>query len=222
VKAQFDMRRRSLFAFCKGFGLLILLFLAVYVPVFAVAGPLRHSPELLVPLVIVLSLGIAICLTAFFIRSGRMSVAEFGLRFCTSVYVVVALVVGLPLALAATYFTLHAHEAGPLVGLSVSPAISIIYFGIGAPIQEEVIFRGLLQSVLTRSFSLYEVSTHSAPLIVATLFGASHLVVGPVTAVAALLLGIVAGELRLWSASLLPAVIVHALFNLCGMFWPQA
>ena len=60
------------------------------------------------------------------------------------------------------------------------------------------------------------------PLIVAVLFGASHLVVGPVTAVAALLLGIAAGELRLSSASLLPAVIVHALFNLCGVFWPQA
>lgn len=216
------MRGRSLFAFCKGLSLLILLFLAVYVPVFAVAGAIRHSPELLVPVVIILSLGIAICLIAFFIRCGRMSVAEFGLRFCTSVYVVVALAVGLPLALAATYFSIHAHEAGPLAGLSVSPAISIIYFGIGAPIQEEVIFRGLLQSVLARSFTLYEVSVHSSPLIVAVLFGASHLVVGPVTAVAALLLGIVGGELRLRSASLLPAVIVHALFNLCGMFWPQA
>jgi membrane protease YdiL (CAAX protease family) len=216
------MRGRSLFAISRGLGLLILLFLAVYVPVFAVAGALRHSPELLVPVVIVLSLGIAICLIAFFIYSGRMSVAEFGLRLCTSVYVVVALVIGLPLALAATYFSIHAHEAGPLSRLSVSTAISIIYFGIGAPIQEEVIFRGLLQSVLARSFTLYEVSAHSSPLVVAVLFGASHLVVGPVTAVAALLLGIVAGELRLWSASLLPAVIVHALFNLCGMFWPQA
>jgi hypothetical protein len=212
----------SIFAFCKGLGLLILLFLAVYVPVFVVAGALRHSPELLVPVVIVLSLGIAICLIAFFIRRRGMSVAEFGLRLCTPVYVVVALVVGLPLALAATYCSIHAHEAGPLARLSISPAISILYFGIGAPIQEEVIFRGLLQSVLARSFALREASAHAPPLIVAMLFGASHLVVGPVTAASALLLGIVAGELRLRSASLLPAVIVHALFNLSGMFWPQA
>jgi membrane protease YdiL (CAAX protease family) len=215
------VRGSSILTFCKGLGLLILLFLAVYVPVFAVAGALRHSPELLVPVVIVLSLGIAIGLISFFIRSRGMSVAEFGLRLCTPVYVVVALVAGLPLALAATYCSIHAHEAGPLAGLSISPAISILYFGSGAPIQEEVIFRGLLQSVLARSFALREASAHAAPLIVAVLFGASHLVVGPVTSVAALLLGIAAGELRLRSASLLPAVIVHALFNLCGMFWPQ-
>jgi hypothetical protein len=71
------MRGSSIFAFYKGFGLLILLFLAVYLPVFAVAGTLRHSPELLVPVVIVLSLGVAICLIAFFIRSCGMSVAEW-------------------------------------------------------------------------------------------------------------------------------------------------
>jgi membrane protease YdiL (CAAX protease family) len=216
------MRGSSIFAFCRGLGLLVLLFLAVYVPVFAVAGALRHSPGLLVPVVIVLSLAIAIGLIAFFVRSRGMSVAEFGLRLCRPMYLVAASIIGLPLALAATYCSIYAHEAGPLAGLSISLAVSILYFGIGAPIQEEVIFRGLLQSVLARSFSLHEASPHAAPLIVAMLFGASHLVVGPVTAAAALLLGITAGELRLRSASLLPAVIVHALFNLCGMFWPQA
>lgn len=212
------MRGSFNFALCKGLGLLILLFLAVYVPVFAAAGALRHSPELVVPIVIVLSLAIAIGLIAFFIRRHGMSVAEFGLRSCAPLYVVVALIAGLPLVLAATYCSIHAHEGGPLAGLSISFAISILYFGIGAPIQEEVIFRGLLQSVLAKSFTLHGASAHAAPFIVAVLFGASHLVVGPVTAVAALLLGTVAGELRLRSASLLPAVIVHALFNLCGMF----
>lgn len=84
-----------------------------------------------------------------------------------------------------------------------------------------MIFRGLLQSVLRRSLASREPSGHAAPLIVAVLFGAIHLVVGPVTAVCALVLGVIAGELRLRSGSLMPAVIVHALFNLCGMFWPQ-
>ena len=216
------MRGSSIFAFGKGLGLLILLFLAVYMPVFALAAALRHSPALLVPVVIVLSLGIAAGLIVFFICSRGMSVGEFGLRWCPPSYVVVALIVGLPLALTATYYSVHAHEAGPLAGLSISLATSIVYFGIGAPIQEEVIFRGLLQSVLARSFTLREVSLHAAPLIVAVLFGVIHLVVGPVTAAAALVLGIAAGELRMRSASLLPAVIMHALFNLCGMFWPQA
>ena len=222
MNVRLSMLSSSICAFCKGLGLLILLFLAVYMPVFAVAAPLRHSPELLVPVVMVLSLGVAIGLILFFIRNRGMSVAEFGLRLCTPVYVVVALIVGLPLALAATYWTIHAHEAGPLAGLSISLVTSILYFGIGAPIQEEVIFRGLLQSVLANLFTLQEVSAHAAPLIVAVLFGVSHLVVGPITAAAALLLGVAAGELRLRSASLLPAVIVHSLFNLCGMFWPQA
>ncbi len=208
--------------FCKSLGLLLLLFLAVYVPVFAVAGALRHPPELLVPVVIVLSLGIAIGLIVFFIRTRDMSVAAFGLRWCRLWDVIVALIIGLPLALAATYCSTHAHEAGALAGLSISLAVSILYFGIGAPIQEEVIFRGLLQSVLARSFSLQEISPHAAPFIVAVLFGVIHLVVGPVTGAAALVLGIAAGELRLRSRSVLPAVIVHALFNLCGMFWPQA
>ena len=214
-------RGDSVLAFGKAIGLLILLFVAVYAPVFAVAGSLSRSSTMIVPLTITISLVIAAGLIAFFIRCRGMSAAEFGLRWCAPRDGVVALVVGLPFALLVTWCISHAHEAGPLAGLSIPIGLAILYFGIGAPIQEEVIFRGLLQSVLRRSLALPEVSNHAAPLIVAVLFGAIHLVVGPVTAVCALVLGVIAGELRLRSGSLLPAVIVHALFNLCGMYWPQ-
>lgn len=193
----------------------------MYAPVFVVAGSLSRSSALIVPLTIVISLVIAAGLIASFIRSRGMSTAEFGLRWCAPRYSVVALIVGLPFALVVTWSISHVHESGPLAGLSIPIGLSILYFGLGAPIQEEVIFRGLLQSVLRRSLALREASDHAAPLIVAVLFGAIHLVVGPVTAVCALVLGLIAGELRLRSGSLLPAVIVHAVFNLCGMFWPQ-
>lgn len=142
-------------------------------------------------------------------------------RRCAPKYTVVALIVGLPFALVVAWCISHVHESGPPAGLSISIGLSVLYFGIAAPIQEEVIFRGLLQSMLTNSLALREASAHAAPFIVAILFGAVHLVVGPVTAVCALVLGVITGELRLRSGSLLPAVIVHALFNLCGMFWPQ-
>jgi membrane protease YdiL (CAAX protease family) len=206
----------------KAIGLLILLFVAVYAPVFAVAGSLTRSSAMIVPLTIAISLAIAAGLIAFFIRGRGMSAAEFELCWSAPKYSVVALIVGLPFALVVTWCISHVREPDPLAGLSIPIGLSILYFGIGAPIQEEVIFRGLLQSVLRRSFALRDASAHAAPLIVAVLFGAIHLVVGPVTAVCALVLGVIAGELRLRSGSLLPAVIVHALFNLCGMFWPQS
>jgi hypothetical protein len=99
-----------------------------------------------------------------------------------------------------------------------------LYFVVGAPIQEEVIFRGLLQTTLainaaspTAPSPKYGVA---ASFLVALLFGCIHLVVGRYTAAAAFLLGAIAGELRRRSGSLIPAVICHAFFNLAGIIWP--
>lgn len=214
-------RGASILGFARAIGLLVGLFLAVYAPVFAVTGSLARSSTMMVPLTILMSLVVAAGITAFFIRRRDMSAADFGLCWCAPKYSVVALIVGLPVALVVTWCISHAHEAGPLAGLSIPIGLTILYFGVGAPIQEEMIFRGLLQSVLARSFALRGASAHAAVLIVAVLFGVIHLVVGPVTALCALVLGGIAGELRLRGGSLLPAVIVHALFNLCGVFWPQ-
>ena len=44
---------------------------------------------------------------------------------------------------------------------------------------------------------------------------------GAVVATGAIVLGLVAGELRRRSGSLLPAVILHALFNAADAFWSQ-
>jgi membrane protease YdiL (CAAX protease family) len=96
-----------------------------------------------------------------------------------------------------------------------------LYFGVGASIQEEVIFRGLLQSFLEQRwitlFLVFGASLSPAVLFAATLFGIIHLGSGPIVLAGAIVLGLVAGELRRRSGSLLPAVIVHALFNLPGL-----
>jgi membrane protease YdiL (CAAX protease family) len=101
----------------------------------------------------------------------------------------------------------------------------VLYFLIGASIQEEIIFRGLIQSMVERrwkvSFSLFGGSLSGAVAFSAALFGIIHLDAGAVIALGAIILGLITGELRRRSGSLLPAIIVHALFNAADAFWPQ-
>jgi membrane protease YdiL (CAAX protease family) len=90
-----------------------------------------------------------------------------------------------------------------------------VYFALAAPIQEEVIFRGLIQTGIPLVFVRSEERLSRSSLIIAALlFAAVHLTIGPITAACAAALGILAGELRRRSSSLLPAVFAHALFNL--------
>jgi membrane protease YdiL (CAAX protease family) len=60
----------------------------------------------------------------------------------------------------------------------------------------------------------------AAVLFAATLFGVIRFESGASVAVGAIVLGLVAGELRRRSGSLLPAVILHALFNGVALLWP--
>jgi uncharacterized protein len=91
----------------------------------------------------------------------------------------------------------------------------VLLFWVAASIQEELIFRGLLQSVVARVLCTRS-SFPLAAILVAVLFGAIHAPMGLVTVLLAFLLGLVAGYLRAQSRSLLPAIIVHALFNIAG------
>jgi membrane protease YdiL (CAAX protease family) len=72
------------------------------------------------------------------------------------------------------------------------------------------------------TFSVLGASLSSAVIFTAALFGIIHLGAGAAVATGAIVLGLVAGELRRRSGSLLPAVIVHALFNAPDAFWFQA
>ena len=207
----------------RSIALTLLLFVAVYFPAMALSGELHLSTNQMVPVVMVISFAIACLLTGFAVRRGWLVAADFGLRWPARSYLLHSMLLAIPLSALTAWALSHAHEPGPLGGLSLAPWLLYLCFAIGAPIQEEMIFRGLLQSTLARSLAcaprVAGISGTLASLTIAALFGAIHLVVGPWTALAALVLGVLAGELRRRSGSLLPAIVCHSIFNLGGMLW---
>ena len=101
----------------------------------------------------------------------------------------------------------------------------VVFVWIYSSVCEEVLTRGLLQTLVsphTPTPSTRIVLT--TPIVVSALFfAAMHLVLvpsmGPAAAVPivlALCLGLVAGYYRQVSGSLVPAILVHALFNIGG------
>ncbi len=83
-----------------------------------------------------------------------------------------------------------------------------LYFGMAASIQEEVIFRGLLQSFLEQQWVTNSFSS-PAVLFTAALFGIVHLGSGAIVLAGAVVLGLVAGELRNPSRRISYAVCGH-------------
>lgn len=221
--------RRASWSFRRGIlsaGSVLGLFLAVYIPAFVLVGGLRMSLDHAIPAIILVTLAIACLAIAMLVRRNRLHASDFGFAIGETRFLVHAIAFGAPAAALATWLLSHAHEPGPLAGLQIAPWLAYVYFGFGAPIQEEVIFRGLLQSSLARrataNVAESPLQRHAAVVGVAILFAAIHLAVGPVTALCALVLGLIAGELRQQSGSLLPAVLCHALFNLGGLLWASS
>jgi membrane protease YdiL (CAAX protease family) len=201
------------------------LFVAVYVPAFATTALVRPRIEIAIPLVIGITFSVALILV-FLLTRRPAGTAEFGFSIPNSRYVAIASAFGLTLGLAVTWLS-HLLPSKPPFDISgFAPWRIWLYFVIGSPIQEEIIFRGLIQSILERrwtiTFSVFGASLSSAVIFTAALFGIIHLGAGAAVATGAIVLGLVAGELRRRSASLLPAVIVHALFNAANAFWFQA
>jgi membrane protease YdiL (CAAX protease family) len=207
----------------RAISLTLVWFLAVYAPASAIAAILRLQLAATVPFVMLLTL-LAACLLIWLLASrGRQRAADYGFRLPAPGYIASAVLVSAPISVIIALLLSHAHEAGPLAGLKLSAWLIGLYFVVGAPVQEEVIFRGLLQTTLANRGALAASSPATsgvaALLWVALLFGAIHLVVGPCTAAAAFVLGAIAGELRRRSGSLIPAVICHAFFNLGAILW---
>ena len=202
--------------FAKALGTLLLLFAATYGPAFLTVALLKLRPFEAVPVIIVISLAVAILLIK--VVSGRAGgFAQFGFRFCHYRYIAAAIVFGVPIAWAVTILVNHLSSGPPPREVSFSPWMTFLYFVVGVAIQEEIIFRGLLQTTVVRQFpatlSFFGTSLSYAAIIVALLFGLIHLEVNPITAAAAFVLGLFSGELRHRSGSLLPAILVHAVFN---------
>jgi membrane protease YdiL (CAAX protease family) len=171
-----------------------------------------------VPTVIAITLALACVLIGLALYRGWLDADEAGLRYPPYRYLFYAVLLAVPSSLLIALIQVHVGESGLLEGLHLAPWQLYLCFGLAAPIQEEAIFRGLLQSALAKSLSsVLAARGVVASLAVALLFGAIHLKVGVFTAVAALGLGVLAGELRRRSGSLLPGMICHAIFNLGGL-----
>jgi hypothetical protein len=206
----------------KAVGFVVLLFLGVYVPTFIVVGVIKPRPQVAIPLIIGLSLAIALTFI-YFLSSRTRGFSQFGFEGLGYRYIWIAVALGVPVGLALTFVASRYDSTNPFGDTSLRPWIIFLYFIIGTPIQEEIIFRGLLQTTLEQrlgvNFPSMGTSISSAVLIVAVLFGLIHLAIGVATAVAALVLGLLAGELRRRSSSLLPAMVVHAIFNAFSAIW---
>jgi membrane protease YdiL (CAAX protease family) len=120
-----------------------------------------------------------------------------------------------------------ASEAGPAAELTFIQ--SVIFAWLYASFCEEVLFRGLVQSFLAplseHGFSIFNFRI-SVPVLIAALgFGLMHLgllTVGTdmymvlMIVISGIILSIIAGYYREASGSLIPAIIVHMIFNVWG------
>ena len=206
----------------KAIGFVILLFLGVYVPTFIVVGLVKPRPQIAIPLIIGMSLAIALVFI-YFMSGDSNDFSQFGFKLSSYRYIGAAVALGVPVGLALTFVVSHFNSTNPFGKISLSPWMTLLYFIVGAPVQEEVIFRGLLQTTLEQrfvaSFQFLGKSLSVAVTIIAVLFGLIHVGIGVATAIAAFVLGLLAGELRRRSSSLLPAIVLHAIFNACSAIW---
>ncbi|HEX4667209.1 MAG TPA: type II CAAX endopeptidase family protein [Chthoniobacterales bacterium] len=206
----------------KALGIVVLLFLGVYVPTFFVIGLVKPRPQTAIPLAIGLSLGMALTMI-YFLSSRARNFSQFGFRGSSLRYTWAAVALGVPVGLALTFVASRFHSTNPFGDVSLRPWMIVFYFIVGTPIQEEVIFRGLLQTILERRlgthFVLLGTSLSFAALMIAVLFGLIHLAIGVPTAIVAFVLGLLAGELRRRSLSLVPAIVLHAIFNAFSAIW---
>jgi membrane protease YdiL (CAAX protease family) len=218
----------------KTLALGLALLLAVYIPTFALVSayvmataakgtaPLALQAKA-IPLVMATSL-----VTAMLIMVGRRGprLALFGFRMVGARSMAYSLAVGAVLALLwRGVGAVLAIEAVQFHGLAGWRYVAL--FWIGAPIQEEIIFRGLLQTTLQDGIR-HVVASASwrlsvAALLTTAIFSLVHLGLltqggGPGATVfvvaGAFVLGGVAGQLRWQTGSLAPAVAVHAVFNI--------
>jgi membrane protease YdiL (CAAX protease family) len=181
----------------KTIALVVLLFVGVYLPAFVANALIKPRPQAAVPLVIGVSLAMAFVFI-YFLSSDTTGLSQFGFKPASQRYVVAAIALGVPISLGLTFLLSRFQTASLLDKVSFHPWMIVVYFIIGAPIQEEAIFRGLLQTTLECRlgiiFSFLGVTLSFASVAIAVLFGLIHIAVGAMTAVVALVLGLLAGN----------------------------
>jgi len=135
----------------------------------------------------------------------------------------------LPTAVLSTLSAIAA-PSGEAVGgpIDLTKLQMILFVWVYASVSEETLTRGLLQTLLSRGAEAGAPPSRrlTMPVLLSGLFfGSMHLVLvksmGPAAVPVILLvvfLGLVAARYRERTGSLFPAVIVHTLFNIGGMF----
>jgi len=220
------------------FLLAIVCLVAVYVPTFLLVSLLIKSGSLgkvtpdelqiaAAPFIICISAAIALGIMAVLARRRGQSLATFGFKRPSLRHALMGLGLGVVCAYGlhalGSVLPIHATlDMGPMQRWQL-----ILYFWIGAPIQEEVIFRGLIQSVVeTRHPDPLRLGKFPLPfsvLVSALLFAVVHIGTARLGASlsqvlfivsGAFVLGLLAGWLRWRSGSLAPGILVHALFNM--------
>jgi membrane protease YdiL (CAAX protease family) len=191
-----------------------------YFPAFAATAFLR--PPL--PVAISLIIGISLCaaLVAMVWLSTRgTGFAAFGFAAPPVRSMIPAITIGVPLALGAVWLASAFPSPAPIDIASLAPWQQVLFFVIAAPVQEEIIFRGLIQSMLQMrlpgAVAIRSAQLSYSVLCTAVLFAIVHMGSGFATIVGALVLSVLAGELRRRTGSLLPAMLVHSLFNIATM-----
>jgi len=228
------MLRQTAYSSLLAIGCLI----AVYVPTFTlvsiliVSGMLGHLNKseaqlVSIPLVIIISTAIASAIMALLARRRALTLAAYGFKTTSSRQLAVAVGLGLLFAfgLRVLSWLLPIHESLDMGNLQKWQAI--LFFWIAAPIQEEIIFRGFLQSVVEMHrpvvMRLGKLTLPFSVLVSALLFAAVHIATSRLGAslgqvmfivFGAFVLGVLASWLRWKSSSLMPAILVHALFNI--------
>jgi len=132
----------------------------------------------------------------------------------------------LPTAVLAIVSALASHGQTPRGLIDLTKPQILVFVWVYASICEEVLTRGLLQTLLTRRAEAGAASSRwlSMPVVVSGLFfGAMHIVLvkfmgfGAIPVILlATGLGLLAAHYRERTGSLIPAIIVHALFNIGG------
>lgn len=179
------------------------------------------------PSFVVHTLMLALSLVLIWLLS-RGQLALYGLTAGTYKFSPRILMWVLPTAVLSTVSALaspggqHTSALGELTKAQI-----IVFVWVYASISEELLTRGLLQTLLSSSHSVEPPARRrlSLPVIVSALFfGAMHIVLvgsmGPRAVpviVLAVCLGLVAGRYREHTGSLIPAIVVHGLFNIGGM-----
>ncbi|MGC9158000.1 MAG: CPBP family intramembrane glutamic endopeptidase [Terracidiphilus sp.] len=165
------------------------------------------------------------------ISRGRL--AEFGLTRGTYTFNLRILWWVLPVAVLSLLGAIASPHARAFIDLTKTQ--TIVFVWLYSSFCEETLVRGLLQTLLARSAGAAGRGMSMPVLVSGLFFGAMHLMLIRLIGVGAIpivlmatYLGLVAAHYREKTGSLLPAILLHVLFNIAGtlpmwaMLWLRA